>query len=88
LRTSSFQWIPRSFRSSARRLVGQSHIALAELIKNSYDADATRVEVTVRPDSIVVSDDGHGMDFRFQELLDADRSKHKDERDVSPEAGD
>ena len=68
------------------RLVGQSHIALAELIKNSYDADATRVEVTVRPDSIVVSDDGHGMDFKgFKNFWMRIGSKHKDERDVSPE---
>jgi signal transduction histidine kinase len=68
------------------RLVGQSHIALAELIKNSYDADATSVEVTVRPDSIVVSDDGHGMDFKgFKNFWMRIGSQHKDERDVSPE---
>ena len=67
------------------RLVGQSHIALAELIKNSYDADATRVEVTVRPDVIVVSDDGHGMDFKgFKNFWMRIGSRHKDERDISP----
>ena len=68
------------------RLVGQSHIALAELIKNSYDADATRVEVTVRPDSIVVSDDGHGMDFKaFKNFWMRIGSKHKDQRRASPQ---
>ena len=45
------------------RLVGQPHIALAELVKNSYDADATKVKITVNPDEklIEVSDNGHGM---------------------------
>jgi signal transduction histidine kinase len=68
------------------RLVGQSHIALAELIKNSYDADATLVEVTVRPDSIVVSDDGHGMDFTsFRDFWMRIGSPHKDRRRQSPD---
>ncbi|WP_300449747.1 ATP-binding protein [Accumulibacter sp.] len=46
------------------RLVGQPHIALAELIKNSYDADASRVEIHVEPnlDRIQIADNGHGMD--------------------------
>ncbi len=43
------------------RLVGKPHIALAELIKNSYDADARKVRIMFNGDSIVVEDDGHGM---------------------------
>jgi signal transduction histidine kinase len=43
------------------RLVGQAQIALAELIKNSYDADAHRCIVYVGEDSLTVEDDGHGM---------------------------
>jgi hypothetical protein len=37
---------------------------LKELINNSYDANATRVEVFVKPDAdrIIIDDDGHGMD--------------------------
>jgi len=37
---------------------------LKELVNNAYDADATRVEVLVKPDAdrIIVADDGHGMD--------------------------
>ena len=35
--------------------------ALAELVANSYDADATRVNVTVSKTNIVVRDDGVGM---------------------------
>ena len=52
-------------RELGERLVGQPHIALAELIKNSYDADATQVTVKFSPDNgcIEVSDNGHGMTF-------------------------
>jgi len=50
------------------RLVETVHLALAELIKNSYDADATEVEVIVMPDKkgksiIKISDNGVGMMF-------------------------
>ena len=45
------------------RLVGKPHVALAELIKNSYDADATEVTIKFLPkaDRIEITDDGHGM---------------------------
>lgn len=42
-------------------MVGRSYIALAELIKNAYDADARHCEVAFQRDRIVVRDDGHGM---------------------------
>lgn len=48
-------------RELGERLVGRPHIALAELIKNSYDADATRVVVDFKDAAITVTDDGHGM---------------------------
>ena len=48
-------------RELGERLVGQPHIALAELIKNSYDADAKTVEILVVDDEITVRDDGDGM---------------------------
>ena len=52
-------------RELGERLVGKPHVALAELVKNGYDADAS--EVTIRlsadDDCIEVSDDGHGMTF-------------------------
>jgi len=45
------------------RLVGKSYIALAELIKNSYDADATSVTLIfdLENDKIKIKDNGHGM---------------------------
>lgn len=50
------------------QLVAKPSIALAELIKNSYDADATRVKVRfanvgVPGGTITIADDGHGMTF-------------------------
>lgn len=48
-------------RELGERLVGQPHIALAELIKNSYDADAKHVVVLVNDNAIAVIDDGDGM---------------------------
>ena len=52
-------------RELGERLVGKPHIALAELIKNSYDADATQVTIKFSPDEgwIEVNDNGHGMTF-------------------------
>ena len=50
-------------RELGERLVGKPHIALAELVKNSYDADATVVTIKFLPhkDCIEISDNGHGM---------------------------
>lgn len=54
------------------RLVGKPAMALAELVKNAYDADATFVEISFDPNKelgngrrgeIVIRDDGHGMTF-------------------------
>lgn len=65
------------------RLVGQPHIALAELIKNSYDADATQVTIKFLPnkDYIEVSDNGHGMSFSaFKNSWMRIGTTHKKER--------
>lgn len=48
-------------RELGERLVGKPHIALAELVKNSYDADATEVIIRFDADSITVIDNGDGM---------------------------
>lgn len=57
----SFSVDAELLRELGERLVGKPHIALAELIKNSYDADATHVEIWYTGDDIEVVDDGHGM---------------------------
>lgn len=43
------------------RLIGRPAIALGELIKNSFDADATTCRVEIEKDRIIISDDGTGM---------------------------
>jgi HSP90 family molecular chaperone len=43
------------------RLIGRPAIALGELVKNSYDADAMTCLIEFRDDQIAISDDGHGM---------------------------
>lgn len=48
-------------RELGERLVSRPHIALGELIKNSYDADASKVTITIAGDRIEVTDNGHGM---------------------------
>lgn len=50
-------------RELGERLIGRPEIALAELVKNSYDADARRCRVEIHPDEIVIEDDGVGMTF-------------------------
>ena len=45
------------------RLYEQSIELIRELVNNAYDADATRVDVTVSGKEIIVSDNGEGMDM-------------------------
>lgn len=52
----------RILRELGERLVKQPEVALLELIKNAYDADATRCEIrSVGNDAIEIIDDGLGM---------------------------
>lgn len=61
----------RALAALGRDLVTDDVVAVMELVKNSYDALATCVDVRIRPtgDSpegegyIEVADDGHGMDY-------------------------
>ena len=53
-------------RELGEKLVSTVHVALAELVKNAYDADATEVRVTITPTAsggpmIVIEDNGSGM---------------------------
>jgi len=54
----------RLLRELGERLVGSPHIALAELVKNSYDADARHVLIRFTRGRIEVVDDGHGMTMK------------------------
>jgi len=77
------------FRELCELLVGRDSTALAELVKNSYDADATRVLVhgerlaDVDGGRIAVRDDGTGMtmaEFRDGFLRVAARTKSSGDR--------
>ena len=58
----SFTIESRIIRELGERLVKQPEIAILELIKNSYDADATSCRIVHRyPEEIRIADDGHGM---------------------------
>lgn len=53
-------------RELGEKLVSTVHVALAELVKNAYDADATAVRITIAPSpaggpTIVIEDNGSGM---------------------------
>lgn len=44
-----------------RDLITDDNIAVLELVKNSYDAHATRVDITFEADCITIADNGKGM---------------------------
>jgi signal transduction histidine kinase len=76
----------RIIRAIGEDLISSEIIALVELIKNAYDADATHVSITFEPPlergsgAIVVADDGHGMTlqvFRRAWLEPATASKRR-----------
>lgn len=70
------------------RLVGKPAIALGELVKNAYDADATKVRIRMTDDAIQVIDNGHGMMYR--DIIDGFLrvgTPRKERAKFSPERG-
>ena len=87
--TNSFAVDTKLFRELGELLVGRESTALMELVKNSYDADATRVSIygenLSQPElgRIVIRDNGNGMDvaaFRRGFLTIAGRAKSEGDR--------
>lgn len=94
--------IPVKFKPRARlllqlgdQLIKNESIALIELVKNSYDADANKVDIYMEnvddPDNgvIIIEDDGYGMDAKtVEEVWMEPGSDFKTEkflkREVSP----
>ncbi|BAW92195.1 hypothetical protein CHIBA101_0323 [Actinomyces sp. Chiba101] len=69
-----------------------SHLpnAIAELVANAYDADATRVEVRIGADaSVAVFDDGHGMSREdvAEKYLHIGRNRRRTETAAFTESG-
>ena len=44
-------------------LITSDNVAIFELVKNSYDAYASKVDITFADDKIIISDNGKGMSF-------------------------
>ncbi len=44
-----------------RELITDDEVAIFELVKNSFDAEATQVDIYFDEDRIVIADNGHGM---------------------------
>lgn len=64
----SFQISPRTMQMLGRQNVSSPFVAISELVKNAYDADATEVTVRFRHAStekgkIIIQDNGEGMDL-------------------------
>lgn len=69
------------------RLYEQSIELIRELVNNAYDADVTRVDVTVSGKEIIVMDNGEGMDRkRLQQYFNIG-SKEKLINSTSPRFG-
>jgi len=50
-------------RVLGRELITNDEVAIFEMVKNSFDADANTVEIYFGEDSIIVADNGHGMSY-------------------------
>lgn len=75
----------RLLQELGERLVARSDVALTELIKNSYDADATECEVIFTETNLIVKDNGHGMtenDFltKWMEIATPDKQHNRTSR--------
>ena len=69
------------------RLYEQSIELIRELVNNAYDADATRVDVTVSDEEIVVADNGEGMDMEGLKQYFSVGSDEKLLHPISPRLG-
>lgn len=86
--TTFFKADSALLRELGERLVGKPYIALAELIKNAFDADATRCVINLGHDRIEVSDDGHGMtEKEFLDYWMTVGTRHKQHLDRSRTLG-
>ena len=76
-------------RELGEKLVATVHLALSELVKNAYDADATEVEVIFETsnsglDRIKIIDNGTGMNFKaVQNYWMRIATTNKERRDIS-----
>ncbi|MEY8672821.1 ATP-binding protein [Francisella philomiragia] len=74
----------RIIRTLGDKLISNEVAAIVELVKNAYDADATKCFIKIDPQSdlIIIEDNGHGMSkadikFRWLELGTTNKLKNK-----------
>ena len=78
------------FKHIGRNQIDSETIALIEIVKNSYDADATEVLIALdnanKPNGeIIVTDNGHGMtQDQFKEYWMCPGTAHKEKERTSP----
>lgn len=86
----SFETEGRLLQELGERLVASPEVALVELIKNAFDADARTCEIDVfgTEDAVEVRDDGHGMAFdQFANRWMRIATSHKVDEKTSPTFG-
>jgi signal transduction histidine kinase len=59
--STNFRVDLRLLQELGERLISRDEIAIVELVKNSYDADAELVTVRINDNQIIIEDDGDGM---------------------------
>lgn len=58
-----FRFDQRLLIELGRQLVSKDEVAVSELVKNSYDADASIVEIRINDDRISIADNGTGINW-------------------------
>lgn len=85
VKTATFSSDSQLLSELGERLIASNRIALAELVKNAYDADATACHIWLNDDEseLIVEDDGHGMtedEFLDYWMTIATRNRTEDSR--------
>ena len=82
--SSAFRPRARIIQTIGRDLISNETIALQEMIKNAYDADASKVTITFEEPltqgsgAIIIVDDGDGMTLKtVRTSMDGTRNGHK-----------
>lgn len=75
-----FKIDPHAIMSLIKAQAGSIHKAMLEAVANSMDAGATRIDIEVSKDRIVIKDDGHGLAekediYKFFEVFGFDHSQ-------------
>ncbi|GIP06352.1 hypothetical protein J28TS4_47590 [Paenibacillus lautus] len=86
-----FRPMARIISHLGERLISSSKVALLELIKNSYDAKSSFVEITIdqKNNQMIIYDEGHGMNKNTLEnywLVVGTSHRLNDKSDLNPES--